>query len=312
MRQRVVLTAIISLAGNLLLCMLSCGLSVFAQTQSSSEPGVLHYGPAKEVCKLKDSRIGESSGIAASIVNKDAFWTHNDSGDSAQIFLFNKSCETLAVVTIKDVKAVDWEDISTFKRGEDGFILIADTGDNFNMRKNRVLYLIREPLIPMKSEKNEALIIEVAPESVINFGFEDAPHDCESAAVDPTESTILLASKERKESKIYAMPISSEGSKQPNVAKLIATVKLSNTTAMDISSDGMRAVILTYGNAYEYARSKGETWAQAFSREPRIIQAPPRPQGEGICYGADGKTLYLTSEGMSQPLWEIPVIDNSK
>ncbi len=33
---------------------------------------------------------------------------------------------------------------------------------------------------------------------------------------------------------------------------------------------------------------------------------PKRDKGEGVCYGADGMTLYLTSEGPGPPLWEVP------
>jgi hypothetical protein len=311
MRHRAAFTAILSLAVVLLLFNLSADSSVFAQSQNIPEPGALKYGPAIELCKLKDSRINESSGIAASIINKDAFWTHNDSGDSARIFLFNKKGKTIAVVNIKGVNAFDWEDIASFKRGKDAYILIADTGDNFYMRKSSVLYIIREPLIPTGSGKKEALIVDVKPEAIINFSYENGPRNCESVAVDPTESTIFFASKEPKQSTIYSMPIPAEKSKEPNVAKAIATLKLSNTTAMDISPDGKRAVILTYGDAYEFAKSKGETWAQAFAREPRIIKAPPRKQGEAICYGPDGKTLFLTSENETR-IWKIPVIENIK
>jgi hypothetical protein len=311
MRHRSAFTTILSLAVALLLFKLSGDSSILAQTQNNSEPGDLQYGQAKELCTLNDSRINESSGIAASIINKDAFWTHNDSGDSARIFLFNKKGETIAVVNIKGVTAFDWEDIATFKRGEDSYILIADTGDNFYMRKTSVLYIIREPLIPANSEKKEALNLDVKPEAIINFSYENGARNCESVAVDPTGPTIFFASKEPKQSTVYSMPIPAEGSKEPNVAKAIATIKLPNTTAMDISPDGKRAVILTYGDAFEFAKSKGETWAQAFSREPRIIKAPPRKQGEAICYGLDGKTLYLTSENEIQ-IWEIPVIKNIK
>ena len=109
------------------------------------------------------------------------------------------------------------------------------------------------------------------------------------------------------------MPIPlKRSSTEPNIAKAISTLKIPETTAMDISSDGMHAVVLTYGDAYEFVRKKDETWAQAFSREPRRIKMPPRKQGESICYGTDGKTLYLTSEYESQPLWEIPIIEKNK
>ena len=77
---------------------------------------------------------------------------------------------------------------------------------------------------------------------------------------------------------------------------------------MDISPDGLRAVVLTYGHAREYARRADESWSKAFARKERIIVMPRRKQGESICYGEDGKTLYLTSEGKSQPLWEVPLI----
>ena len=79
-------------------------------------------------------------------------------------------------------------------------------------------------------------------------------------------------------------------------------------TDMDISPDGRRAVILTYRDAYEYRRGRDESWAKAFARKPRRLKMPWRMQGEAIAYGTDGRTLYLVSEGKSQPLWEIGVV----
>ncbi len=60
--------------------------------------------------------------------------------------------------------------------------------------------------------------------------------------------------------------------------------------------------MLTYGNAYEYCRSAGEDWGTAFSRRGRMLAMPRREQGESVCYGRDGKTLYLTSEKTPTPL----------
>jgi hypothetical protein len=300
-------------AGILLFC-LQWNAAHSAQIKKDPESAtVIQYGQARELCNLKDDRLDESSGIAASFYNKDSFWTNNDSGDSARIFLFNKSGDTIAVVNLKGITAIDWEDVASFKLGKDPYILMADVGDNARRRKGYSLYLIHEPAISGKSGINkDALSIEVEPASTIDFNYEDGPHDCESVAVDPGQSIIYLVSKEREESKVYALPIPPEGSKDTNIAKAIATLKMPYPTAMDISPDGMRAVVLTYSDAYEFARANGETWVQAFSREPRKIALPSRKQGEGICYGLDGKTLYLTSEGKSQPLWEIPATENTK
>jgi hypothetical protein len=76
--------------------------------------------------------------------------------------------------------------------------------------------------------------------------------------------------------------------------------------------DGRHAVVNIYKEAYEFSRAKGETWARSFSRQPWIIRAPKRKQEESVCYAPDGKILCLTSEGLSQLLWEIPVLGKSK
>jgi len=74
---------------------------------------------------------------------------------------------------------------------------------------------------------------------------------------------------------------------------------------MDISPDGRRAILGTYGHAFEFCRGKDETWAEAFSRPPRELTVPRRRQGETICFGPDGRTIYLTSEKRPTPLWEV-------
>ena len=59
------------------------------------------------------------------------------------------------------------------------------------------------------------------------------------------------------------------------------------------------------GPAFEFTRKPGETWKDAFSRVPRTLAMPVRVQGEAICYGRDGRSLYLTSERRPTPLWEV-------
>jgi len=85
----------------------------------------------------------------------------------------------------------------------------------------------------------------------------------------------------------------------------MATLTIPTTTAMDISPDGLRALVLTYGAAYEYTRQPGEDWSRGFERQPRIINMPARAQGETACYGSDGMTIYLTSEKIPTPLLEV-------
>ena len=89
------------------------------------------------------------------------------------------------------------------------------------------------------------------------------------------------------------------------MAKPVATLTIPTTSAMDISPDGLRALVLTYGDAYEYTRQAGEDWSRGFARQPRVIKMPARRQGESACYGPDGVTIYLTSEKTPTPLIEV-------
>ena len=169
----------------------------------------------------------------------------------------------------------------------------------------QVLYLVEEPAIdPAKGAADSELPVV----QTIHLSFEDDHRDCEGLAVDPTSNTILLVTKERApRCHVYAMPWPENDPKKVTTARHIATLAIPAATALDVSPDGRRAIILTYGDAYEYFRADDEDWATAFARTGRLIPMPRRFQGESICYGPDGKTLYLTSENRPTPLWEVPV-----
>ncbi len=271
-----------------------------------SAPAPVRYGPAHELAKLADPKITESSGIACSRVNDGVFWTHNDSGDAPRLYAFNREGKSLGTFLITGAEARDWEDIASFKRGKAGFLLVADVGDNAKDRRECALYLVPEPVLrgPVKTPESLKAIMK------IRFTYEDGPHNCESMGIDPTESVAYLVEKtDQPQCKVYALPMPKTDSPKPLVAKAVATLKVPTTCAMDISPDGRRAVVLTYGDAYEYTRGAKETWVEAFARQPRSLPMPPRAQGESICYGPDGKSLYLTSERVPTPLFEVPAIE---
>jgi hypothetical protein len=279
-----------------------------SQPQSLPEPKIIQYGPARELCQLANKAIHESSGLACSRQMPGLFWTHNDAGNTARLYLFNSKGEDLGVCEVHGARAHDWEDMASFTIGRKSYLLIGDVGNNHLKADVQVLYLVEEP--PINPQRG--LVVRRVPVLyAIHYRYEDGRHNCESMAVDAVGKTILLVSKDAdKECHVYTLPWPKTKPQGPVVAKIIATLKIPTTTAMDISPDGHRAVVLTYGNAHEYKRGPDEDWAAAFSRPPRVLSMPRRAQGETICYGLDGKTLYLTSEKVPTPLWEVPVKGN--
>jgi hypothetical protein len=250
------------------------------------------YGAPRRLGELSGIDIRESSGIAISRRQPEHFWTHNDSGDPARIFAFDRSGRHVGECRVRGAAAIDWEDMASFEWRGSSWLLLADTGDNARRRTACALYLCAEPA-PTDREVEAVATV---------FRYEDGPHDCEAVGFDSGSSVVLLATKALlPQCRVYELAWPEKVTSETCIARHIATVP-----AMEISPDGRFAVIGTYGDAYLFARREGESWQGAFSRPPQPVALPARRQGESICFGADGRTLYLTSEQRPTPLWEIP------
>jgi hypothetical protein len=279
-----------------------CGAAFAADRPGAPRP--VRYGPGRLLCNLANKQVDESSGVACSRRRDGVFWTHNDSGDEPHIFAFDKRGRDLAEYEVRGALNRDWEDIASFRLDGKDWLLIADTGDNDQERPFATLYLVAEPAVePDKTGVKGK--VDVA--RTIHFTYDDGPQDCESVAVDPTTRTVYLVAKRGKRT-VYALGLPRQAGAKRLAARTIARLDIGPAVAMDISPDGLRAIVLTYLLAYEYVRTPGEGWAAAFARGGRRVWVPVRRQGESICYGPGGRTLYLTSEKQPTPLLEVPAL----
>lgn len=274
---------------------------------TKNPPHRVPYGRGRRLAELAAEAIDEASGLACSRRHDGLFWTHNDSGGAARLYAFDVRGRDLGWCDLAGVTAFDWEDMASFTYREKPYLLLCDVGNNGRAAEVQILYLIEEPSIDLE---NGLAVKEVPVLETINFRYQDDHRDCEAVGVDPTDRTILLATKGRQASCfVYSLPWPEPNPRKVFVARRIATLSLPQTTAMDISPDGRRAVVLTYGDAFEYVRREGQDWATAFAGQPRRIVVPERVQGESLCFGSDGRTLYLTSEKRPTPLFEVPVLE---
>ncbi len=285
-----------------------CSLT-FAERAGSEGAGQPRYGKPVKVGVMDDKKIDESSGVAWGWRN-NVVWTHNDGGKGPWLWALDPATgKVVAQVNVPKARNIDWEDMCSFQRNDKSYLLIADVGDNKKQRATCTLYLIEEPTLPAQGRKRGVTAQVVR---VINFRYEDGRHDCEAIAVDPTKGMIILIVKKMGFwCDAYALPLEPKEPEKLQTAEKIGKLEAPVVTGMDISPDGRRAMVCTYGEAWEFTREEGKTWSQAFAHIPRHIVLPQRRQGESICYGADGKTLYVTSERLPAPLWRVPVIKSS-
>jgi hypothetical protein len=262
------------------------------------------YTQPRKVCELSNPEIRESSGLAASRRHPGVLWTHNDSGDRARIFAFDRQGRDLGTCEIADAAADDWEDMASVRLDGQCCLLLADVGNNRGWKKGGILYLVAEP---ERLDVPQARLMQT-----VHFRYDDRPRDCEAVGFDPVRREVLLAVKQLGlVTKVYAFPWPNHSTSDPVVARPIGTIAVTLATAMDISTDGRRAVVLSYGDAQEFVREPDEDWQRALAKPGRAIAMPARRQGESICYGSDGCTLYLTSEGVPTPLFEVRVAERS-
>ena len=253
---------------------------------------------------LAHPALPELSGLAASHRQAGLFWAINDSGNDAALVAIDAGLRVAAVVPVDGAINVDWEDLASFERDGRAWILVADTGDNFGLRPESSLLLMPEP---------EAGAARTTPARVIRFQYEDGPRDCEAVAVDAPGRRVLLADKGRHPVGLYELPLDApEGVVQtarriasfpelvptapPRVQTLGGSVGRGTATALDVSADGLRLLVLSYLSATLFERAPGQSWAEALVH-PRLSQRLPKdPMFESMAFDAAGHSALLGSE----------------
>lgn len=287
-------------------------LSVIFGSCSSSSPqstsvinentsDTVKFIPAVSAGVINNKVINEASGIVMSLQDKDVFWTHNDSGDSARLFLVNTKAEYKFTCTIADAQNRDWEDIAIHKDIKTGKnrIYIGDIGDNSAVFPSCIIYIIDEPTVKSASD------ITIMQSDKINFKYSDGRRDAETLMVDPLNGDIYIVSKRETNVNLYkiAYPYSF---KDTSIAEKVLTIPLNYFVGGDISRDGSEILMKTYQKIYYWSRKKGRTVAEALSEKPIEIPYQMEPQGESICWSADAKSFYTLSE--ESPFKVTPVL----
>lgn len=273
-----------------------------------------NYREPRRIAEIQDDAVRESSGLVASRKNLGVLWTHNDSGDGAFLYAFDKTGKKLGVWKVAGASNTDWEDIAIYTdpTTNESYLLIGDIGNNQRARREVVVYKVIEPKISAEdSVSNKKSPRTTAAAAKIRLEYSDAPSDVETLLVNPSNGDIYLVSKNlSEEADVYkaAAPYSTD-KKNPlqNVGKFSApSLTKGFFTGGEISPDGKRLIICDYFAAYEAVLPAGaKNFDEIWKTNPEQVDLGERAQGEAICYSADGKAIYATSEKRPAPLIEV-------
>lgn len=258
--------------------------------------------------------INESSGLARSHRDPNLLWTHNDSGGKTQTYAIDLQGRYQGTLTLqKPALNLDWEDMTSFV--EDGVpkLLLADIGDNSAFRPFLTLYIVDEPETAGLARPFE---LKTLPLLQVEVVYPEGPRDAESIAVDAAERAIYILSKREAQPKLYRLPLS--GLPSLAVAENLGAINIPRApegvdnperinwvTSMDINDDASLLCAQTLTKSYVYRRRAGESWQAALQRAPEAVDIPGYRQIEACAFSADGRALFITSEGQPAPMARI-------
>lgn len=240
--------------------------------------------------RVTDPRLTEISGVAASRAHPGTLWVHNDSGDDPRVFALGPDGAVRGEVQVDGAQAADWEDIAIGPgpAGSSGdWLYVADTGNNFLLRRTVSIYRFAEPSSTGDSRAT-------AQKLDVRFD-DDHRHNVEAMFVDPRSGDVLLVTKTTDaQAQLFRIPARSFDASSV-VAEQVAMVDAgSKVTGADISRDGARIAIRTSGHVSTWNRGAGESIADAIARTPLRVAAP---SSEAIAFSPDGSTWISISEG---------------
>ncbi|GAA4143587.1 hypothetical protein [Actinomadura keratinilytica] len=273
----------------------ACG-AVTAVGAVAAAPAAAAAARSEVAFTIRDPRITESSGLAASKRHPGVVYTHNDSGGRAEIFALGPDGRTRAVLTLAGAQARDWEAMA-LGRDERGrpAIYVGDIGDNMGGAWPYItVYRIPEPA-ELRSQTLRA--------TAFRLKYEDGPRNAETMMINPRTNRLYVASK-LFSGKIYEAPARLRTSGFNTLRRVGDAPGIATDGAF--SPDGRLCVIRTYFGARAY--TVGSDGRPGKSLGP--ISLPGQKQGESLTFTADGRSLLAGSEGGDQPVYRVPLPEN--
>ncbi len=288
-------------------------------TPPAQAPAPAPRFPVRQTGLIAAAELIETSGMACARHEADLIWMVNDGGHAPVLFAVRSDGHDLGRVTVRGARNEDWEDLAGFEWEGQAFILVADVGDNKAVRDAVHIYVVAEPT--RRPGGGFPAQVDIAWQ--LAFRYEDGPRDCESVGVDTQRGTILLITKRSTPPQVYSLPLRPAAGVRatalrvgtvprippPTAHDLAANPRFgalqSQPTALDIRSDNRLAMILTYKDAYLFARKTEETWAMALAHKPLTVPLPEMRQKESACLTPDGRRLYVSSERRPTPLLAV-------
>lgn len=259
------------------------------------------WGPAEAFGALDTKLVNEASGLDVSARHDARLYHNNDSGDGLRFYVSGLKGEDTRAIDVEGPDPRDMEELSLGPYGAKTCLYLGDIGDNPGKRDEVVFTLVVE---------KKAFKDRVKPLRVVRARYPDGPHNAEAFAVHPNGDLFLvtkpLDSRMMRPGPALVYRLTADqlgdGREVQTFAKVgeIDLPKImdafpfpgSIATALDISADGKRALLLTYVAAlvldFDLANGlDGPHQVVGLNTMPQQEAAAWLPDGSGFLYDTE-------------------------
>ena len=232
----------------------------------------------------------------------------------------------LAEFTIDGAKHKDWEDLTMMScpgEASKSCIAVGDIGNNRYNRPTMTIYIAKEPshfktsktaILPLYKKIEFSLDTDQQNfESLTSFGenlylISKMDGNAEQRYPGEEGKSILykLDMKKKKANTIARLDLLKTKEFYTRNEQGESVLKVPNhyswATAADLSRDGKKLVLLTYGTIFEYDLGAGGIDNPDFSNY-KIVKIPNQPQVEAVALNSYG--TFVVSEYKHQPIYKI-------
>ena len=236
--------------------------------------------------------ISETSGLENG--PNDCFWTHNDSGNSAELYCVDTLGVIQRVVSVVGDANTDWEEVA---KDQQENLFIGNFGNNQLNRTD--LHIVKIPSIDTCTGTTYVT-------DIINFSYPDQTSfpptgdygNFDMEAMFHFQDSLHLFSKDRSDpstgyTKHYTLPTDG-GTYTANLKdsfNVASTSFIFSITAADISEDGGQVALLTSDKIWLFRNFTGTDF---FGGDVSELTLSVFSQKEGICF--KNGFLYITDE----------------
>ena len=143
--------------------------------------------------------------------------------------------------------------------------------------------------------------------SMLNqFVFRWSETDCETLLVDPLGEMYIVSKIKGQAAKAAHVPKSAFESGTTvaltNIVLLSFHTSNNDPTGGDLSPNGHEILMVSHHKMYYWTVTNGDVLA-TLQTNPVEVPYIDEPQGEAVCWDANGQGYYTLSEGHNQPLY---------